>query len=140
MIACPENDLYSSRDFYKPIVYPYELEVALNTNRPPYFTTHITDFDELLPGRRFHCDIADVKDGTDVSLVTGKIRETKIERQDGDSSELVEQQNWALENIGRNLQYRSWAGLEQKLGETDVKKAEQGRKGIPLQYQNEPEG
>lgn len=139
MIACPENDLYSNRDFYKPLVYPYELEVALNSNREPYFTTHVTDFDELLPGKRHYCDIDHVKEETDVSLITGKIRETRIDASQGESTDLVTKQNWALENIGQNLQDRSWKGLEQKLGETEVKIAEEGRKGIPLQYNNEPE-
>lgn len=138
MIACPENDLYSNRDFYKPIVYPFELEVALNSNRPPYFTTHVTDFDELLPGRRYYCDVSHVADSFDVSLITGKIRETKVEADDTTSTDLVEKQNWALENIGKNLQQRSWTGLEQNLGQTEVKKAEEGRKGIALQYSNEP--
>lgn len=139
MIACPENDLYSARDFYKPIVYPYELEVALNSKRDPYFSTHITDYDQLLPGRPHHCDIDHVKEATDVSLITGKIRETKVDNNQGSSTDLAEKQNWALESIGQNLQDRSWKGLEQKLGETEVKKAEVGRMGIPLQYSNEPE-
>ncbi|KAJ8735243.1 hypothetical protein PYW07_006863 [Mythimna separata] len=139
MVACPENDLYSARDFYKPIVYPYELEVALNSNRDPYFTTHVTDYDQLLPGRRHHCDIDHVKETTDVSLITGKIRETKVDTNEGSSTNLVEKQNWALESIGQNLQDRSWKGLEQKLGETEVKKAEEGRKGIAIQYSDEPE-
>ncbi|XP_013191994.2 2-(3-amino-3-carboxypropyl)histidine synthase subunit 2 [Amyelois transitella] len=139
MIACPENDLYSSRDFYKPIVYPYELEVAINSKREPYFTTHVTDYDELLPGKRHYCDIEHLAEGGDVSLVTGMIRETKLGLKAGDSTDLVAKQNWALENIGSNLQNKTWRGLEQKLGETEVKKAEQGRQGIPLQYKNEPE-
>lgn len=139
MIACPENDLYSNREFYKPLVYPYELEVALNSNREPYFDTHITDFDELLPGQRHYCEIDRVKADTDVSLITGKIRETRIDTFQGESTDLVAKQNWALDNIGQNLQVRSWKGLEQKLGETEVKVAEEGRKGIPLQYSNEPE-
>lgn len=139
MIACPENDLYSSRDFYKPIVYPFELEVALNSNREPYFTSHVTDYDDLLPGKRHYCDLDHVKEGPDVSLVTGKIRETKLGSNQGNSTDLVEKQNWALENIGQSLQDKSWRGLEQKLGETEVKKAEAGRQGIALQYSNEPE-
>ncbi|XP_059058385.1 2-(3-amino-3-carboxypropyl)histidine synthase subunit 2 [Achroia grisella] len=138
MIACPENDLYSSRDFYKPIVYPYELEVALNSNRPPYFANHVTDYDDLLPGKRHYCEINQVEEGTDVSLVTGRIREIKVGNHNDTSTELSEKQNWALENIGGNLQERTWKGLEQKLGETEVKKAEEGRGGIPLQYKNEP--
>lgn len=138
MIACPENDLYSARDFYKPIVYPYELEVALNSNREPYFITHVTDYDQLLPGRPHHCDIHHVQETTDLSLITGKIRETKVDTHQGSSTDLEEKQTWALENIGQNLQDRSWKGLEQKLGETEVKMAEQGRKGIPIQYSDEP--
>lgn len=139
MIACPENELYSNRDFYKPIVYPYELEVALNSQREPYFSTHITDYDQLLPGKKHHCDIEHIKQETDVSLITGKIRQTKVNTFDGNSTDLAEKQNWALENIGHSLQDRSWKGLEQKLGETEVKIAGEGRKGIPLQYSNEPE-
>lgn len=139
MIACPENDLYSSRDFYKPIVYPFELEVALNSNREPYYNYHVTDYDQLLPGRKHYCEVSHLRDTTDVSLITGNIRETKILRNEVGGMELAEKQNWALENIGSNLQNRSWTGLEQKLGETEVKKAEEGRKGIPLQYCNEPE-
>ncbi|XP_069363496.1 2-(3-amino-3-carboxypropyl)histidine synthase subunit 2 [Maniola hyperantus] len=139
MIACPENDLYSNRDFYKPIVYPFELEVALNSNREPYYNYHITDYDQLLPGKKHYCEVSHIKDTTDVSLITGNIRETKIQSNEVGGKELVEKQNWTLENIGSNLQNRSWTGLEQKLGETEVKQAEEGRKGIPLQYSNEPE-
>lgn len=139
MVACPENDLYNNRDFYKPIVYPFELEVALNSNREPYFTTHVTDYDELLPGKKHYCDINEAKEFTDISLITNKIRETKVHSSIESSMELVEKQSMALETIGQNLQERSWKGLEQKLGETEVKKAEEGRKGIPLQYNNEPE-
>lgn len=139
MIACPENDLYNNRDFYKPIVYPFELELALNSNRESYYNYHVTDYDELLPGKRHYCDISHVKDETDVSLITGNIREMKIQHTEAGSMDLVEKQNWALENIGQNLQERSWKGLEQKLGETEVKQVEEGRKGIPLQYTNEPQ-
>ncbi|XP_026492728.2 2-(3-amino-3-carboxypropyl)histidine synthase subunit 2 [Vanessa tameamea] len=139
MIACPENDLYNNRDFYKPIVYPFELEVALNSNRESFYNYHVTDYDELLPGKRHYCDISHVKEATDVSLITGNIRETKIQSVEEGSMDLAVKQNWALENIGQNLQERSWKGLEQKLGETEVKSAEEGRKGIPLQYSNEPE-
>ncbi|XP_041975133.1 2-(3-amino-3-carboxypropyl)histidine synthase subunit 2 [Aricia agestis] len=138
MVACPENELYNNRDFYKPIVYPYELELALNSNRDGYSTHHVTDYDELLPGNRHFCEVNHILESTDVSLITGKIRETKVQSCDNSEMALMENQNWALENIGQNLQDRSWIGLEQKLGETEVKIAEEGRKGIPLQYYNEP--
>ncbi|VVD02478.1 unnamed protein product [Leptidea sinapis] len=137
MIACPENSLYDERNFYKPLVYPFELEVALNSNREPYPALHVIDYNELLPGKKHHCDISEVFEGTDVSLITGKIRETKVSSQ-GTCKDLIEKENWELESIGHNLQNRSWKGLEQKLGESDVKIAEGGRKGIPIQYNDEP--
>lgn len=28
LVACPENSLVDSQDFYKPVVTPYEMEVA----------------------------------------------------------------------------------------------------------------
>ncbi|GBP44583.1 2-(3-amino-3-carboxypropyl)histidine synthase subunit 2 [Eumeta japonica] len=138
MIACPENDLYSSRDFYKPIVYPYELEVAFNKNRDEFIDIHVTDFDELLQGRRHYCELSENVSDSDVSLITGNIRQKNKKVCDSKDMSLAERQNWALENIGHNLSNRSWKGLEQKLGETDVKEVEEGRKGIPLEYKNEP--
>lgn len=139
MIACPENDLYSNRDFYKPLVYPFELETALNSNRESYTNCHVTDYDELLPGNKHYCDIQEIKNMTDVSLITGRIREMKTQTFEENNMDVVEKKNWAIENIGNNLLDRSWQGLEQKLGETEVKKAEEGRKGIPLHYNNEPQ-
>ncbi|CAK1544384.1 unnamed protein product [Leptosia nina] len=138
MIACPENNLYDSRDFYQPIVYPYELEVAFNSNQEDYLTTHVTNYDELLSGGKHNKDIAEVTESTDVSLVTGKLRETKIVSTSA-CTDLVEKQNWEIDNIGFNLKSKSWRGLEQKLGETEVKQVEKGRDGLPLQYSNEPE-
>ena len=37
------------------------------------------------------------------------------------------------------LQTRSWKGLEQNLGQTQVKQAGQGAKGIAMGYENETE-
>ena len=39
--------------------------------------------------------------------------------------------------IGSFLQTRSWQGLEQKLGETPVTMATEGRSGIPICYTHE---
>jgi hypothetical protein len=37
------------------------------------------------------------------------------------------------------LQNRSWSGLEQNLGKTEVVKAVEGKKGIAARYSNEIE-
>ena len=52
LIACPENSLLDSRDFYRPVITPFELEVALNSNRQ-WTGDYTTDFRQLLPGISF---------------------------------------------------------------------------------------
>ncbi|KAG0006909.1 Diphthamide biosynthesis protein 2 [Modicella reniformis] len=47
-VACPENSLIDSREFYRPIVTPFELEIALSKSRE-WTGEYITDFQQLLP-------------------------------------------------------------------------------------------
>ena len=50
IIACPEMSLLeNARDFYRPVITPFELEVALNSARS-WTGNYITDFRNLLPG------------------------------------------------------------------------------------------
>lgn len=42
-----------------------------------------------------------------------------------------------LNIAGEYLEGRSWAGLEQDLGQTPVEKAKLGRKGIAMRYDGE---
>lgn len=49
LIACPENSLLDSSEFYKPVVTPFEMEVACNKNRE-WSEEYVTDFHHLLPG------------------------------------------------------------------------------------------
>ena len=48
-VACAENTLVDSSEFYKPVVTPYELDVACNTAQQ-WTGNYVTDFRELLPG------------------------------------------------------------------------------------------
>lgn len=47
LIACPENTLLDSADYYQSIVTPFELEVALNEAQE-WTGEYVTDFRELL--------------------------------------------------------------------------------------------
>ncbi|KAF8935118.1 Diphthamide biosynthesis protein 2 [Dissophora ornata] len=47
-VACPENSLIDSKEFYRPIVTPYELEIALSKSRE-WTGEYVTDFQQLLP-------------------------------------------------------------------------------------------
>ncbi|KAG9464727.1 hypothetical protein GDO78_019476 [Eleutherodactylus coqui] len=49
LVACPENSLLDSSDFYRPVVTPDEMELACNPARE-WGGCCITDFRELLPG------------------------------------------------------------------------------------------
>ena len=49
LIACPENSLLEHGDFYKPVVTPFEMEVACNRGRE-WSEDYVTDFRDLLPG------------------------------------------------------------------------------------------
>lgn len=49
LIACPENSLLDSKDFYRPIVTPYEVELACNANRE-WSQHYILEFQHLLLG------------------------------------------------------------------------------------------
>ena len=52
LIACPENSLLDCKDFYRPVITPFELEIALNSARQ-WTGDYTTDFRQLLPGKLF---------------------------------------------------------------------------------------
>ncbi|KIK64153.1 hypothetical protein GYMLUDRAFT_57148 [Collybiopsis luxurians FD-317 M1] len=47
LVACPENSLVDAKDFYRPIVTPYELEVALQAEQS-WTGKYVLDFGQLL--------------------------------------------------------------------------------------------
>lgn len=49
LVACPENSLLDSSEFYRPVVTPFEMEVACNKRRE-WSGEYVTDFQDLLPG------------------------------------------------------------------------------------------
>lgn len=50
LIACAENSLLDSSEFYQPVVTPYELELACNTERE-WTGDYPTGFSQLLEGK-----------------------------------------------------------------------------------------
>lgn len=52
LVACPENTLLDSAEFYQPVVTPFELEIACNPLRQ-WTGDYVTDFHDLLPGLYF---------------------------------------------------------------------------------------
>ncbi|XP_015926252.1 2-(3-amino-3-carboxypropyl)histidine synthase subunit 2 [Parasteatoda tepidariorum] len=144
-VACIESSLVESRDFYQPIVTPYELEIALNQARE-WTGDYITDFSEILPGAAHYVPLCKSYENTDVSLVTGRLRHTELSTNTGisESSETAVASRDKMEissihskGAGEFLLQRSWQGLEQKLGETSSANIEEGQRGIASIYEDE---
>ena len=147
LIACPENSLIDSKEFYKPIVTPYEMEIAcLNTRQ--WTGNYSTDFRDLLPGSSAYLDIDSDGDDTEpeFSFITGKLRTNlKINEMDSMTSTDVMSHNHETQLTTQKsmsaidyLSSRSWQGLQVESGKTEVTKAEDGRSGIAMSYTHEP--
>ncbi|KAF9278572.1 Diphthamide biosynthesis protein 2 [Mortierella alpina] len=79
-VACPENSLIDSKEFYRPIVTPYELEIALSKSRE-WNGDYVTDFQQLLPDED--------KIGVDKIKISQAQLDAASDREDeGDFSEL----------------------------------------------------
>ncbi|KAF7660904.1 hypothetical protein LDENG_00272870 [Lucifuga dentata] len=146
LIACPENSLLDLSEFYRPVVTPFEMEVACNKKRD-WSEEYVTDFHHLLPGGQSHVPLADEQesDETDMSLITGALRSknllsTEPAESAFGSSVILRNQTLTVANSNSAASFlvnRSWRGLEQKLGETPVVKAAEGRRGIAIAYEGE---
>ncbi|KAF2880158.1 hypothetical protein ILUMI_26021 [Ignelater luminosus] len=147
VITCAMNEIYESSDYYKPIVTPFDIELALNPQTNDLSFSY--DYNFYLPdGDISECDLENIKkmDENDVSLITGKVRCSKVE-ETTERSESVHAKEIALRADGTLavnttfgagfLQERSWKGLEQNLGVEVPELATEGRRGIAQGYQNE---
>ncbi|KAA0723521.1 2-(3-amino-3-carboxypropyl)histidine synthase subunit 2 [Triplophysa tibetana] len=152
LVACPENSLLDSSEFYRPVVTPFEMELACNKHRD-WTGEYVTDFRDLLPGGSSHVGFPEPnqsnneEETTDVSLITGALRTTNFTT----SSEIIDGTLQSTSLVPRNetltvantntaasyLAGRSWQGLEPKLGRTPVVKAVKGRRGIAIAYEEE---
>eukprot|EP01027_Heterolobosea_sp_BB2_P011080 GEZU01016164.1.p1 GENE.GEZU01016164.1~~GEZU01016164.1.p1 ORF type:complete len:176 (+),score=53.91 GEZU01016164.1:186-713(+) len=161
IVACPQNSIVDSKDFYKPVVTPFELELALKRGKQWTGEYH-SDFNLVLnpppapassednSGSDSDSDSSD--SDTDLSLITGKLRvmprastitTTTTTSSDQTSSALAERNNTtaliASESpaIAYFLQQRTYKGLEQRIGETEVATMVEGKRGIAKGYEDE---
>ncbi|XP_009858554.4 2-(3-amino-3-carboxypropyl)histidine synthase subunit 2 [Ciona intestinalis] len=140
VVACPEQTNLDSSEYFKPLVTPYEVEVAYNANRE-WGEPYVFNFRDLLPGGSSYVEFSPSTEET-ISLITGEIRNNLNENINGDNQLEVRSNENALSVFHPNSSvYRyigsTWKGLEQKLGETEVTLAEDGRSGLPVHYSSE---
>lgn len=145
LVGCPENTLYNSKEFYKPLVSVFEIEMAWN----PVWQSQLperycTDFRELLPeGKLYKVDDNAKFDENDISLVSGRVRHLNNENSSSKTESLNTQMQEYSKNQVANIQstdvfnQRSWKGLDPELGRHEPAKIEQGRCGIPIKYEQD---
>ncbi|KAL8178823.1 UNVERIFIED_CONTAM: hypothetical protein K2H54_056835 [Gekko kuhli] len=148
LVACPQNSLLDSSDFYRPLVTPYEMEMACNPARA-WTGRYVTDFCCLLPGASEHIPIPDkISDSNsepDISLITGEMRSTCLytapdSEPTSGAAVICHSHIQTMAQISPAasfLESRSWKGLEQKLGQTAVTKSVPGRRGVAVAYEDE---
>ncbi|KAI9463837.1 putative diphthamide synthesis protein-domain-containing protein [Boletus coccyginus] len=151
LAACPENSVIDSKEFYRPIITPYELEVVLQAEGT-WSGRYVLDFGQLLAEHGSRNDTSNEKEGRDpdqptFSLVTGKYRYAKRfgapGPSDGDTSSpnalVLRNQDGTMTALPESaaalyLQSRSFRGLEARVGEDAPSILEQGRSGIARGY------
>lgn len=142
LIGCPENKLFTSREFYKPLLSTFEVEVALNPVWRQQIPNHyFVEFKEVLPNGKLFREISELTvDESDVSLVTGKVRFTKLTENekvdDNLENALMKRENLQLMQMDSqsSFQNRSWTGLDPALGKNSPAKIVEGRSGIAMKY------
>ncbi|CAL1680558.1 unnamed protein product [Lasius platythorax] len=139
VIACPENEVFDSRDFLKPMLTPYEVELAFNSARE-FCLQYFMDFRQILPGGSHYVSFKPSTD-SDVSLISSSVRNCEDDTSCTDQMNALTVRSSGTIAIGKAgaqyLQERSWKGVEQRLGEDAVQPAEIGRAGLAWEYMNE---
>ncbi|KAJ8921166.1 hypothetical protein NQ315_013638 [Exocentrus adspersus] len=147
MVTCSLSEIYENRDFYRPIVTPFDVEIALNINRDKdlRFSYDYNNFldNPLIPPSE---EQKENEGDADVSLLTNTIR-TLQPKEDNESSTESSTQlaikpdgTVMLKNSSgaQFLSRRIWKGLEQDVDLKEAELAEEGKSGIASKYKNEP--
>ncbi|KAM7308494.1 2-(3-amino-3-carboxypropyl)histidine synthase subunit 2 [Ixodes scapularis] len=147
LVACPENTLLDSKEFFRPVITPFELEVALNPSRE-WNRTFSTTFGDILPGGDLYMDLQEQTglEVYDVSLVTGMIRTMGAREHGVDSAKecalVAKEGTVSIPQLhtgaaGEFLMRRSWQGLDADLGKTPASRVVKGRSGLAAGYEGE---
>ncbi|KAJ7854318.1 putative diphthamide synthesis protein-domain-containing protein [Mycena olivaceomarginata] len=160
LVACPENSLVEARDFLRPIITPFELEVALRADRS-WTGRYVLDFEKLLaesksdgedappPPPDSDSDADNDPDQPVFSLITGTYRQAKRFGLPSKGKDTAAAPSPSDEVILRNqdtavalkdsagaqfFQERTFRGLEARVGEDAPSVLEQGRSGVARGY------
>ncbi|KAI9461404.1 diphthamide biosynthesis protein [Russula earlei] len=150
LVACPENSLVDSKDFIRPIVTPFELQVALQPS-PTWTGEYVLNLEEVLtrrpPEPSLEEDEEEDLDRPVFSLVTGRYRQAKRYGENdrtpvptsSSSALILRDQDGTVTTLkdsaaGEFLQSRTFRGLEPRAGLDPPSVLQQGRSGIARGY------
>ncbi|KAF9221158.1 diphthamide biosynthesis protein [Gyrodon lividus] len=154
LAACPENSVIEAKEFYRPIITPYELEIALQAEGA-WSGRYVLDFERLLAEYSGNDDGNNGEDRDPdqptFSLISGKYRharrfgapETQLDDANAHQNAIVlRNQDGTLTTLSDNaaamyLQSRSYQGLDVRAGEDAPSILEQGRSGIARGYSDD---
>ncbi|WBW71665.1 diphthamide biosynthesis protein Dph2 [Schizosaccharomyces osmophilus] len=165
LIACGENSLIDSRDFYRPIVTPFELMKALSSDTS-WLNECVLSFDRVLSlteeqesNTEKNDALHEESESPHFSLVTGKLVnsapmrhvELSLDTDEDNTGKLNEDGSSAVEKRSKRdltvngvyspaaayLQSRSWTGLSSVPEDAAPSKLYQGQKGIAKGYVGE---
>ncbi|KAH7914892.1 putative diphthamide synthesis protein-domain-containing protein [Hygrophoropsis aurantiaca] len=158
LVACPENSVVEAKEFFRPIITPFELEIALQ-GEGAWSGQYILDFEKLIAAHGEGESIRNTDatgdeseedpDRPTFSLVTGKYRHAKRYGDGGEPQEqeggsdpsavILRNQDGTVSRLADSaaamfLQSRTYQGLETRIGEDAPSILEQGRSGIARGY------
>lgn len=140
-VTCSMSEIYDSRDFYKPIVTPYDIEMALNTKHETNLKFSY-DFNNFVENSEIS---GQCTDSADVSLLTNAVRsygeENLPENLKSNSQIAIKSETTIATNSDFGAGYllaRTWKGLEPQLGKNEPEIANEGQRGLAGKYKNEP--
>ncbi|OAC99193.1 hypothetical protein MUCCIDRAFT_181020 [Mucor lusitanicus CBS 277.49] len=152
LVSCPENSLIDSKEFYRPIVTPFELEIALIRDME-WTGNYITDFSKLLPQLRsddFSYDEEQDQDASSdeephFSLITGQYKSGPFHR--ANTLQVIISSFLSLSPslcplwslllmlyVGEYLKNRTYRGLEANVGQDEAADVQEGLSGIARGY------
>ncbi|WRT64437.1 diphthamide biosynthesis protein 2 [Kwoniella shivajii] len=160
LVGCNEGGVVDSKDFLRPIITPWELELALQGPEHVWAPEKWTlDLNKVLKEAQDRATVetpatngieSDDNDGPEFSLITGKMRTKKVFKGATDSIEIpsegiqsltLRNQNFSLarlESAGSNyLASREFKGLEPRYGMDEPSLLEEGRSGVARGYTEE---
>ncbi|GAB6018959.1 Diphthamide biosynthesis protein 2, variant 2 [Chamberlinius hualienensis] len=118
-VACWEETIVDGKNFNKPIITPFEFEIACNSNRQ-WMGEYVTDFQQLLPGGRNYVEMSEVDAGLSQNC----------------NGSVIPKEGTIME-AGEFLNNRSWNGLEPQIGQTEPADVIPGDCGIASIYSRE---